>query len=82
MDEYTFTDHAARAMRTDAITVEGVYHVIGNADDIIEYDNGRTGYYGEWEGRAFLVVIEQGDEIIVTVTEIEKRRRHPRRRKR
>ncbi len=36
----------------------GSNHVVGDADDVIVRKDGRTEYVGTWEGRTFMVVIE------------------------
>lgn len=75
MDEYVFTVHALGEMARDSITVDGVYHVIGDADEILHRDDGRTDYVGVWEGRTFRVVIEDDGYTVVTVFEVKRRRR-------
>ena len=80
MDALIFTDHARKAMAADLIPEEGVYHAMGDADDILEYDNERTEYVGVWDKRVFSVILEDDGEAIVTV--FERKRMRGRRRRR
>ncbi len=78
MSEYSFTVHARREMTKDQITEEGVYHVIGDADDVVVHDDGRTRYTGMWQGRTFVVIVENDGRTVITVWQPKWRR--PRRR--
>ena len=79
-DRLDFDPHALEEMARDNIPIDAVYHVIGDADDIIEQDNGRTRYTGTWEGRT-IVVIAEGDYVI-TAWERKRDSRRARRRRR
>ena len=63
MDDLTFTPHALQEMSKDNITQDDVYVIVGDADDVIERDDGRT---------IFIRVIEDGRQI-VAVIEVETR---------
>ncbi len=78
MDNLQFDPHALDAMERDNITVEGVYHVTGDADDVNEREDGRTVYTGTWESMV-IVVIAEGNYVI---TAWERKRDRPRRRRR
>ena len=58
MDALRFSPHALREMARDNIPADAIYHVVGDADDMIEQDNGRRMYTGTWERRTIVVVIE------------------------
>jgi hypothetical protein len=77
MPELEFTDHARREMRRDAIPEAAVYHVIGDADEVLERDDGRTEYVGTWERRTIVVIVES--DLVITTWERDKweRRRRP-----
>ena len=74
MDDLVFPAHARIAMARDQIAVEGVYHVIGDADEILPRDDGRTEYVGVWDGRTLMVVIEDDGLTVVTAFELKRRR--------
>ena len=78
MDDLIFTDHLLLRMRKRRIPAEAVYHVIGDADEIIEHEGGRTEYIGTWEGLTLMVVVEDDDETVVSVW--DRKQRRPRRR--
>ena len=61
-------------MARDEITEDGVYHVIGDADVVFEYDDGRTEFVGVWDNRMFSVILEVDGETVVTVFEDKRRR--------
>ena len=67
-------------MAADLISETGVYHIVGDADVVLHYDDGRTEYVGVWDGRAFSVVVE--DDEITVVTVFERTRDRPGRRRR
>ena len=79
MDDLVFIPHVPEAMAADSIPEAGVYHVVRDADQILDYDNGRTEFIGTWEGRVSSVIIEHDGVTVVTVFEREKRRRRRRR---
>lgn len=80
MDALIFKSHARRAMAADAIPEAGVYHVVGDADEVLDLDDGRTSYTGTWDDRTFTVILEDDGETVVTVFE-RKRERPPGRRR-
>ena len=82
MDAYRFSPHALREMARDNISADAVYHVIGDADEVIEQNDGRTMYTRTWSGRAIAVVVEDDGETVVTVWERKRDTRRDRRRRR
>ncbi len=78
MADLDFIPHARDEMADDAIPEVAVYHVVGDADEVIEQDSGRTRYTGVWEGRTIVVIVEDDGRTVVTVWE---RKRDRRRRK-
>jgi hypothetical protein len=79
MPDLIFTQHAWEEMARDSISEDDVYHVVGDADDIIEQEDGRTRYTRTLDdGREVVVIVEVDDETVVTAWEW--RRRRPRRR--
>ena len=79
MPDLIFTRHAWEEMARDSISEDDVYQVVGDADDIIEQDDGRTRYTRTLDGgREVVVIVEDDDETVVTAWEW--RRRRPRRR--
>jgi len=59
---------------------DAIYAVVEDADRIVRRRDGRTEYFGEWDGRSLLVVtegdIEDGEGILVlNVIEDVRRRR-------
>ncbi len=77
MDRLDFDPHALDQMARDAIPLVAVYHVIGDADEIIERDDGITEYTGTWEGMTIVAIV--ADDLVITVWE-RKRKRQRRRR--
>jgi hypothetical protein len=73
-----FPDHALEAMARDSITRDDVDVVVGDFDDSIERDDGRTVYTRTVDGRDIVVVIEDDGETVVSAWLW--RRRRPRRR--
>lgn len=78
MSELIFPDHALEAMARDSISESDVYEIVGDYDDIVERDDGRTVYTRTLDGRDIVVVIEDDGETVVSAW-LWKRRR-PRRR--
>ena len=79
MDELVFPPHALEEMSNHGVSGEDVYSVVGDYDEKIPYDNGRTEYVRMMEdGRTVVVIIENDDETVVTVW--QRRWRRPRRR--
>ncbi len=73
MDDLIFTAHALIEMARDHITADGVYHVIGDADEIFERTDGRTEYIGKWDRRTFMV-LTVNDEVVITAFELKRLR--------
>ena len=82
MDAYRFSPHALREMARDSIPADAVHHVIGDADEVIEQNDGRTMYTRTWAGRTIAVVVEDDGETVVTVWERKRDTRRDRRRRR
>jgi hypothetical protein len=51
-----FTAHARDQIRARQGPEAAVYHVVENADDVLERDDGCSEYTGVWEGRTIFVV--------------------------
>ena len=79
MDDLLFTEHALDEMARDNITVEAVYHVLGDADEVLVQTNGRTRYIGTWQRRGVTVVVEDDEATVVTVWEPKRESRYDRR---
>lgn len=77
MADFIFPNHARDAMRDHQISEAGVYYVVGDADEILPRHDGRTEYTGTWDGRTFVVIVEDDGETVVTLW--ERRWRRPRR---
>jgi len=80
MADLEFTDYARNRMYQRQVPEDAVYQIVNNADRIIHRRDGRTEYFGNWEGRHLLVVaegdVEDDDEILVlNVIEDVRRRR-------
>ena len=75
-DEADLPDHVQRRMRRRQIPENAVYDVVGDADEVIERDDGRYEYTRAWERRTILAIVEgEGEErTMVTVMELERRR--------
>lgn len=82
MVNLSFARHARREMARDNNPVEAVYHVVGDADEVIVQDNGRTAYAGTWEGRAIGAVVDADGRTVVTAWERKQDSRRARRRRR
>ena len=82
MDDLDFTPHAREEMATDQIPDIVVYHVVGDADEVIEQDDGHTMYTGTWAGRVIVVVVEWDERIVITTWERKRESRRNRRRRR
>jgi hypothetical protein len=48
MDHLDFDPHALHEMARDNIPIDAVYHVIEDADRIVDRDDGVTEYTGVW----------------------------------
>jgi hypothetical protein len=72
--DLVFTDYARWRMGRRQIPIDAVYHVVEDADDIIQRDDDRTEYFGRWEGRTIMVVTEGSDEPLLVVNAIDRRR--------
>jgi hypothetical protein len=69
-DELDFPGHVRQRMRRRQVPEAAVYHVVGDADEILERDDGRTEYTGMWEDRTIRVVIEADGRTVVTVIDM------------
>ena len=58
MSELSFTDYSRMRMAQRGVPEDAVYHVVGDCDERIDRDDGRTEFIGEWEGLTILVVVE------------------------
>jgi hypothetical protein len=73
-----FTAYARARMDQRMVPDEAVYYVVQDADRILYRLDGRTEYFGIWEGRSLLVVAEgdiEEDDIILVLNVIEDVRR-------
>lgn len=61
-------------MRQRSITDQAVHNVVGDPDEIIERDDGRTEYIGWWEGHNLLVVTEGDEEPLLVINAILRKR--------
>ena len=80
MVDLSFTDYARMRMEQRRVSEDAVYQVVGDADRIIHRRDGRSEYFGTWDGRLLLVVadgdIEDDDDILIlNVIEDVRRRR-------
>jgi hypothetical protein len=79
MADLIFPEHAWREMSRDSISEDEVYHVVGEADDVVVRADGRTVYTGTLDdGREAVVIVDDDGETVVTVWQWKRRR--PRRR--
>lgn len=67
-------------MHQRTVPEDAIYHVVSDADRVVHRRDGRTEYFGTWEGRPLLVVavgdIEDDAEILIlNVIEDVRRRR-------
>jgi hypothetical protein len=72
--DLAFTAYARWRMGRRQIPIAAVYHIVEDADEIIERDDERTEYFGGWEGRSIMVVTEGSDEPLLVVNAIDRRR--------
>jgi hypothetical protein len=80
MVDLDFTAYAVRRMQQRQIPEQAAYDIVGDADRIIHRRDGRTEYFGFWEGRALLVAAEGDVEdespiLVLNVIEDVRRRR-------
>lgn len=79
MGHLIFPRHALDEMRNHRVSENDVYRVVGDYDEEIPYDDGRTEYVRAMEdGRTIVVIIEDDEETVVTVW--QRKWRRPRRR--
>lgn len=74
MVDLAFTDYVRWRMGRRQIPIAAVYHVVEDADEIIDRDDDRTEYFGQWEGRTIMVVTEGREEPLLVVNAIDRRR--------
>ena len=60
--DLVFDPHARQRMRRRQVPEAAIYHVIGDADDVVERDDGCTEYTGRWEGRTIMVVVCEDED--------------------
>jgi hypothetical protein len=79
MTVLTFPDYVRGRMSQRHISEDDVYHVVGDADDVLDRADGRTEYTRLFDdGRELRVVIEDDGVTVVSVWDWKRRR--PRRR--
>jgi hypothetical protein len=79
MPDLIFPDHAREEMANASVSEHDVYHVVRDADDIIEREDGRAVYIRLLDdGREVVVIVEDDGMTVVTVWQWKRRR--PRRR--
>lgn len=67
MDHLLFPRHALDEMRRDSLTRDDIYTVVGDYDEKIERDDGRSVYRRQvLDGRWVVVVIETDDATVVS----------------
>lgn len=69
-----FTLYARRRMHRRQIPDRAVCNVVEDPDKIIERDDGRTEYIGQWEGRSLLIVTEGEEEPLLVINAIDRSR--------
>ena len=80
MSDLIFPGHASDQMANDSISEAEVYHVVEDADDILEREDGRTDYRRLLDdGRSMLVVVENEGITVVRVWWDKRRSRRRRR---
>jgi hypothetical protein len=80
VDDLLFPEHARDQMQRDGLTEDDIYTVVGDYDEKIERNEGRTEYARELDdGRYILVVIEDEGVTVVSVWWNKRRSRRRRR---
>jgi Txe/YoeB family toxin of Txe-Axe toxin-antitoxin module len=80
MDDLIFPVHARAEMRADSLTEDDVWTVIGDYDEMLDRQDGRTEYARRLDdGRYVVVVVEEDRVTVVTVWWDKRRSRRPRR---
>jgi hypothetical protein len=80
VDDLVFPEHARDQMQRDGLTEDEIYTVVGDYDEKIERNDGRTEYARELDdGHYVLVVIEDDGVTIVSVWWNKRRSRRRRR---
>jgi hypothetical protein len=68
VDDFIFPKHARDEMSNHSVSEDDVYRVVGDYDEEIPYDNGRTEYVRTMEdGRTIVGIIESDVRTVVTV---------------
>ena len=83
MEDLEFDPHAREEMARDTVSEDEVYHVVGDADEVIERPDGRSEYARMMEdGRRIVVIVDEESRTVETVRwdARRSRRRHRRRR--
>jgi hypothetical protein len=83
MADLEFDPHARDEMARDVMSEDEVYHVVGDADEIIERHDGRSEYARMMEdGRWIVVIVDQAYRTVETVWwDTRRSRRRDRRRR-
>lgn len=75
MDDLIFPGHVRWRMSQRQISEDEVYHVVGDADDVLVRHDGRTEYTRMLDdGRELRVVIEDDGVTVVSVWDWKRRR--------
>jgi uncharacterized FlaG/YvyC family protein len=68
MDVLLFDDHARDEMQRDSVSEDEVYHVVEDADEEFERDDGRVRYECILEdGRQIVVIVDDATRTVKTV---------------
>jgi hypothetical protein len=83
MDDLEFEPHAREEMASDAISEDEVYHVVGDADEIIERPDGRSECARMMDdGRWIVAILDEESRTVETVWWDKRRSRRRNRRRR
>lgn len=80
MADLTFDEHSLEEMVSDAISEDEVYHVVEDADEVIERYDGRSEYSRAMDDGRWIVVILEDESRTVRTVWWDKRRSRRRRR--
>ena len=68
MDDLELDPHAREEMASDVISEDEVYHVVGDADEVVERQDGRSEYARMMEdGRWIVAIVEEESRMVETV---------------
>jgi hypothetical protein len=82
VNDLVFPEHARDEMQTDGLTDCDVYTVVGDYDEKIERNEGRTEYVRELDDGRYAVVVIEDDGVTVVSAWWHKRRSSRSRRRR